>query len=269
MIVRLTIWDDRQERQKEQRATTGAAKVTPTIWDERETTPTVREEQQKRKKRWEQQRRQEQRAKDRAKVREQRAKEREQRAREAAKTGAKTINDLPVEMIHEIFDRNPQAGLVLANTNKWFSEVLKDKIKKYRELIRECNSAAVCYSNSFDGILAKECKKARKHNTEITGISYISYFQCLNCLCSFECCSSPFYFLIRRMDQVYETGIVLCLKCTLLFHGGEIKKKILAAHERDQERELYGEPNYNGSSDDSSDDSIEDSDYYSEDEHDE
>jgi hypothetical protein len=223
-----------------------------TIWDERaKPTPTVREERQQRKKRWEQQRRQEQRAKDQAKVCEQRAKEREQRA----KMQSKTINDLPVEMIHEIFDRNPQAGLVLANTNKWFSEVLKDKIKKYRELIRECNSASVCYYNSFDGILAKEYKKARKHNTEITGITYICYFQCLNCFCSFEYGSSPFYFLIRRIDQVYETGIVLCLKCTLLFHGEEIKKKIMAAHERDQEREWNGEPDYNGSSDDSSDDS--------------
>ena len=62
--------------------------------------------EQQRKKRWEQQRREEQRQKD---------KEKEKERKRLEKN---TINNLPVEMIHEIFDKDPNSGLVLAKTNK-------------------------------------------------------------------------------------------------------------------------------------------------------
>jgi hypothetical protein len=203
-----------------------------------------RQQRQELKKRWEQQRREQQQQQQRQWEREQRQKEQEQERQRP-----KTMNDLPAEMIHEIFDRNPEAGLVLARTNKWFSEVLKDKIKKYRELIRECNSASVCYSNSFHDILAEEYKKARKHNSTVTGITYICYFQCLNCFRSFEYGFSTVYFLIRTMDEVHETGIVLCIRCVLKYHGEKINEIM-----RERESVNYNDLEHDGS-DDSSDDS--------------
>jgi hypothetical protein len=42
------------------------------------------------------------------------------------------MNDLPAEIICEIFDKDPGAGLQLVRTNKWMNEVLKYKIKKHR-----------------------------------------------------------------------------------------------------------------------------------------
>jgi hypothetical protein len=208
-----------------------------------------RQQRKKRAKRWEKQRREQQRQQDRQKEREQRQKGQEQ---------SKTINDLPAEMVHEIFDSNPEVGLVLARTNKWFSEVLKDKIKKYRQLIRECNSASVCYSNSFIKILDQERKEAWKNNnTVIRGITYICYLQCLNCFRSFEYGYFPTYFLIRTMDEVQETGIVLCLKCTLKYHGKEVSEIMGEMRERENHNDLEYD----------SDDSSDDSEYYSEDEH--
>jgi hypothetical protein len=209
-----------------------------------------------RKKRWEQQRRQEQRAKDRAKEREQRAKiqssERssDDRSEAATTEAAKTINDLPAEMIHEIFDSNPQAGLVLARTNKWFNKVLKDKIKKHKQLIRECNSASACYSESFHKILVDEHIKTGK---KVTDISIICYFQCCNCFRSFEYGCSPTIFLIRPIYEVHENGIVLCLKCLLKYYGYEMNELMREREERLSFRDL--------------DYDSEDSDYYSEDEH--
>jgi len=67
----------------------------------------------------------------------------------SSKIDTMAMNDLPAEIICEIFDRSPEAGLQLARTNKWMSEVLKDKIKKHRRLIRECNVAAFCYERNF------------------------------------------------------------------------------------------------------------------------
>ena len=183
-----------------------------------------RQQRQERKKRWEQQRREEQ----------------QQQLR--------TMNDLPAEMIHEIFDRNPKAGLVLARTNKWFSEVLKDKIKKYRQLIRECNSASICYGNSFHEILAEEYKEARKHKYTVTS-SYVWYFYCVNCFHSFEHGFFTLYFLVRTLDEVHETGIVLCNKCALKYHGKRINETIKTLHSVSNDDLDYD------SSDDSSDDS--------------
>jgi hypothetical protein len=129
------------------------------------------------------------------------------------------MNDLPAEIICEIFDKDPVAGLQLARTNKWISEVLKYKIKKHRHLIRECNVAAFCYRNGFNEILAKEYRKARKHNLEVTS-KYISYFHCVRCFCSFDGYFT-FYFLVRSFNEIYETGIILCDKCTLKYYGEE------------------------------------------------
>jgi len=129
------------------------------------------------------------------------------------------MNDLPAEIICEIFDKDPVAGLQLARTNKWMNEVLKDKIKKHRQLIRECNVAAFCYGNSFREILIKEYRKAWKHNLDVTS-NYISYFHCIRCFRSFDG-SFPFFSLFRSIYEIYETGIVLCSKCTIKYYGEE------------------------------------------------
>jgi hypothetical protein len=113
-------------------------------------------EQQQRKKRWEQERREEQRQKE----------------KERQRLEKNNIINLPKDMIHEIFDKDPKSGLMLANTNKWFSEILKDKIKKHRQLIRECNVAALCYNESFSKIKFKEEKSRYKYDV---------YFHCVNC----------------------------------------------------------------------------------------
>jgi hypothetical protein len=88
---------------------------------------------QQRKKRWEQQRREQQRQ----------------------RLEKNSIINLPKDMIHEIFDKDPKSGLMLANTNKWFNVILKNKIKKHRQLIRECNVAALCYHQSLCNIRLK------------------------------------------------------------------------------------------------------------------
>jgi hypothetical protein len=163
-----------------------------------------------------------------------------------------SIHNLPAEIIWEIFDKNPKTGLKLARTNKWFNEVLKDKINKYRQLIRECNSASVCYSSSFRDILTKEYNKARRHNSIVTS-SYICYFHCVNCFESFEYGFFTIYFLVRTMTEINETGIVLCKKCTLKYHGERIDEKILV-----RKYVIYNKIEYY--SDDSSDDSDDDND---------
>jgi len=182
-----------------------------------------RQHRQERAKRWEQQRREQQRQQQREWEREQQQRQKELRE-EQERQRPKTMNDLPAEMIHEIFDRNPEAGLVLARTNKWFSEVLKDKIKKYRELIRECNSASVCYGKSFGKINQKECEEAWNNKSRVT-TSFACYFNCLSCFRSFE---NDFFFglylLVRSLDQIQETGIALCDKCALKYHGKRIKQ---------------------------------------------
>jgi len=73
--------------------------------------------------------------------------------------------------------------LELANTNKWFSEVLKDKIKKHRQSIRECNSVAVCYGRNF----LKASMKEFEEDFSFFGSRIINknrniwYFHCINC----------------------------------------------------------------------------------------
>jgi len=161
--------------------------------------------------------------------------EREQRQQQ---TGTRKINDLPADMIHEIFDKNPKAGLVLANTNKWFSEVLKYKIKKHRQLIRECNSASISYGRCFNKIFAKECEEAWEHRYSVIS-SYACYLHCVNCFYSFEHVFFTFYFLVRIFDQVYETGIVLCNKCALKYHGETIEE-IIKAQDSDDDSNHSG-----------------------------
>jgi len=166
------------------------------------------------------------------------------------------MNNLPAEIIWEIFDRNPKVGLQLARTNKWFSEVLKDKIKKYRQLIRECNSASICYSNSFQEISNKEYRKARKHNLEITS-KYVCYFHCVHCFRSFEYGFFTLYFLVRTMTEVHETGIVLCRKCTLKYHDKRINERMSAGKIFSKYYDL-GYDDSDDSSDDSSEEDEED-----------
>jgi len=125
-----------------------------------------------------------------------------------------SIHNLPAEIIWEIFDRNPKAGLKLARTNKWLNKVLKDKIKKHRQLIKECNSAAICYSNSSHNIIIKEYKKTKKNNNFEIGF-YVSYFHCINCFRSFEYDFYTLLFSKIDMRKVRKTGILLCEKCIL------------------------------------------------------
>jgi len=202
-----------------------------------------RQHRQERAKRWEQQRREQQRKQQREWEREQQQRQKEQ------PEGAKTMNDLPAEMIHEIFDRNPEAGLVLARTNKWFHDVLKDKIKKHKQLIRECNSSSAYYSRSFHNILVEGHIQTGK---KVTNITFICYFQCINCFRSFEYGCSPTIFLITSIYEVQETGVVLCLKCLLKYYGHELNRLMREREERLYFRDL--------------DYDSEDSDYYSEDE---
>jgi len=162
-----------------------------------------------------------------------------------------SINNLPAEIICEIFDKDPGAVLQLARTNKWFSEVLKDKIKKYRQLIRECNSASICYSNSFHKILAKEYREAGKHNSEVTS-SYVCYFYCVHCFCSFEYGFFTFYFLVRSLNETHETGIILCDECSLKYYDKRINERIKTLHSVSIHDLIYDD------SDDSSDDSSND-----------
>jgi len=162
------------------------------------------------------------------------------------------MNDLPAEIIWEIFDRNPKAGLQLAHTNKWFSEVLKDKIKKYRQLIRECNVAAFCYRNSFHEIIAKEYRKAWKHNLEVTS-RYVCYFYCVHCFCSFHG-SFTFYFIVRSLNEIHKTGIILCDECTFKYYGEKrINERIKTQHSVSI-KDLVCEDDSDDSSDDSNDD---------------
>jgi len=127
-----------------------------------------------------------------------------------------SIHNLPAEIICEIFDKDPKAGLQLANTNKWMSEVLKDKIKKHRQLIRECNAAAICYTKCFDKNIKREYMEV---GLNISGYAdYESYFHCVNCFYSFRGNS----FLLKEYDKNRKTGVKLCTNCDYeLYHQDE------------------------------------------------
>jgi len=127
-----------------------------------------------------------------------------------------SINNIPAEIICEIFDKDPKSGLILANTNKWFSEVLKDKIKKHRQLIRECNSAAVCYYQCFDLIFRKLYVEEDINFRHC--FNFECYFYCVNCFVSFiPNFSVPFIFSINDFEEVHENGIMLCSKCAIKY----------------------------------------------------
>jgi len=162
-------------------------------------------EQQQRKKRWEQQRREEQRQKD---------KEKEKERKRLEKN---TINNLPKDMIHEIFDKDPKSGLMLAKTNKWFHGILKDKIKKYRQLIQECNVAALCYNESFGKIKFKE-----KSFTSLYKCSV--YFHCVNCFDYIPPNLFIHYFFTNTSINANETGNILCNECAFKYYGAELYK---------------------------------------------
>jgi hypothetical protein len=158
-------------------------------------------EQQQRKKRWEQQRREEQRQKD------------KEKEKERQRLEKNTIINLPKDMIHEIFDKDPKSGLMLAKTNKWFYEILKDKIKKHRQLIRECNVAAICYNESLCKIKFKE---------ESSRYKYDSYFHCVNCFDYISPNLFIHYFFTHAYSNAKETGIMLCNECTFKYFGAEL-----------------------------------------------
>jgi len=132
-----------------------------------------------------------------------------------------SIHNLPAEIICEIFDKDPRAGLQLANTNKWLSEVLKDKIKKYKQLIRECNVASLCFYDSLCIISAITFANDKDYHSKF---KFNSYFICVNCFKSIDISNDIIldFFLTSKSEDVKETGEILCNECTYEYYSNEI-----------------------------------------------
>jgi len=132
-----------------------------------------------------------------------------------------SIHNLPAEIICEIFDKDPQAGLQLANTNNWMSEVLKDKIKKHRQLIRECNAAAICF---YDCLCFIRFIAFLNDKDYYIRFKFNTYFICVNCFKSIVVDDKFILdiFRTRKSKNINETGEILCNECTYKYFSDEI-----------------------------------------------
>jgi len=176
---------------------------------------------QERKKRWEQQRREEQR----------------QQNKERQRLEKNNINNLSAEIICEIFDKDPKLGLMLANTNKWMSEVLKDKIKKHRHLIQECNVAAFCYEQTLCNIRHKTWEEFK------CCFDFECYFYCVNCFDSTIITLFMPCFYIKNSEEIRKNGMLLCHDCSFKFYGEKLNEIARKLEEFD---EMYDDEDEDG-----------------------
>jgi hypothetical protein len=164
----------------------------------------------------------------------------------------KHIQDLPPEIIWEIFDQDPEAGYQLAKTNRWFYDVLEDKIIEHRKLVKEANAVAshwlevscedfesldnVYHQSNILSVIKTEVKKLMDENNREF------YFYCNQC----------FKPMCENMKEVYKdeytrninikriyNGIYICDICKLYDDSSDSGSDTDDDYE---EREIYHMP---------------------------
>ena len=138
------------------------------------------------------------------------------------------IQDLPAEIIWEIFDQDPEAGYQLAKTNNWFYNVLEDKIINHRKLVKEVNAVAshwleVSCENleAFNGLYNKlnpssELKTLVKKFIDDDNREFYFYCcQCFKLICeNMKKVYNEAYSRYNNIKRIYN-GMYICEICRL------------------------------------------------------